>query len=178
MAHLPPIAAKQDFVNELKASSNRIASTIVSPSGFFSDMGDFLEMAKGGRVWLFGDGESCRINPIHGADLACATANAIENEEKSLDIGGPDVFTHNQLAELAFECLEKEATITHLWDSLRRLAIVVLPWTTPSTIYEPARFFLTAMAMDVVGECHGEHHLRDHFKELVRKEKEKEEEKK
>jgi len=32
-------------------------------------MADFLEMAKDGRVYLFGDG-NLKLNPIHGEDLA------------------------------------------------------------------------------------------------------------
>lgn len=126
-------------------------------------------MAKSGRVWLFGDGTK-RINPIHGQDLAKATADVIENGQDTLQVGGPDVYTHNQLAELAFECLDKPPKITHLWDGFRHAAIAILPWTTPSHIYEPARFFLTAMGMDTVGECHGTHHLKDYFQETLKQE--------
>lgn len=42
---------------------------IVRPTGFFSDMKDFLDMAKDGRVYLFGNGQ-LKMNPIHGEDLA------------------------------------------------------------------------------------------------------------
>lgn len=167
LAHLPPIAAKQDFVDKLRVCE--LESTVIKPSGFFSDMTDFLDMAKKGRVYLFGDGNH-RINPIHGQDLAQATANAIENGQDTLEVGGPDVFTHTQLAGLAFECLDKPPKITHLWDGFRTMAIAILPWTTPSHIYEPARFFLTAMGMDTIGECHGTHHLRDHFLETLKEE--------
>jgi uncharacterized protein YbjT (DUF2867 family) len=167
LSHLPPIAAKQDFVNELRASD--IESTVIKPSGFFSDMSDFLEMAKSGRVYLFGDGNH-RINPIHGQDLAKATAEAVQDGIDTLEVGGPDVFTHEQLAELAFECLDKPPKITHLWDGFRTLAIAILPWMTPSHVYEPARFFLTAMGMDTVGECHGTHHLSDHFRDTLKQE--------
>ena len=165
LSHLPPIAAKQDFVNELRASG--IESTVIKPSGFFSDMCDFLDMARHGCIYLFGNGNH-RINPIHGQDLAKATAEAIQSDQDTLEVGGPDVFTHEQLAELAFECLDKPAKITHLWDGFRTLAIAILPWTTPSYVYEPARFFLTAMDMDTVGECHGTHHLRDYFRETLK----------
>ena len=169
MAHLPLIAAKQDFVNELRAAN--IESVVISPSGFFSDCSDFLLMAKSGRVWLFGDGNN-RINPIHGQDLARAVADTIEKGEDILEVGGPDALTQNELAELAFECLDKPPKITHLWDGFRRFAIAVLPWTTPSNVNEPARFFLTAMGMDIVGECHGTHHLRNHFEETLKQENE------
>jgi uncharacterized protein YbjT (DUF2867 family) len=56
----PLVAAKQAFADRLDAAP--ITSTIVAPSGFFSDMADFLNMAKSGRVWLFGTGR-LRLNP-------------------------------------------------------------------------------------------------------------------
>lgn len=164
MRDVPLVAAKQDFVDKLQAAP--IKSTIIAPSGYFSDMGDFLAMAQSGRVWLFGDGTR-RLNPIHGADLAKATADAIEEGLDWLDVGGPDVFTHNELAELAFSVLGKPPRITHLPDLLRRLALAILPWTTPRYVSGPARFFLTALGNYMVGECRGTHHLAEHFAEIV-----------
>ena len=168
IAFLNPIAAKQDFVNELRGA--KIASTIVAPSGFFSDMGDFLDMAKQGRVWLFGDG-SKRLNPIHGEDLAVAAADAIENKHDHIDVGGPDILSQTEIAEMAFECVGKPVKISYVWDSIRRFLVAVVPWLTPSYIGGPAQFFLTVMGMDMVGECHGDHHLRDHFKQLAEEKK-------
>ena len=160
MRHVPLVAAKADFVDTLRTS--RIASTVIAPSGYFSDMGDFLAMARGGRVWLFGSGAH-RINPIHGADLAAAIADATAAGTDWLDIGGPEVFTHEDLARLAFTALDRPARVTRLPDLLRRAALAVLPVLTPRRIHGPARFFLTAMAMDMVGERHGTRCLADHF---------------
>lgn len=160
MSHVPMVAAKSAFVEALQGSA--VASTIVAPTGYFSDMGDFLAMAQSGRVWLFGDGRK-RINPIHGADLAVATADAAEACAAWLDVGGRDVFTQAELAELAFACLGKAPRITFLPDIFRRIALRVLPMVTPRRIGGPARFFLTALALDMVGERHGTHRLKDHF---------------
>ena len=174
MAHLPSIKAKQDFataLEEAQTCGSIEKATVISPCGFFSDMKDFLDMAKGGRAWLFGDG-SHKINPIHGEDLAYATAEAIAQEQSKLAIGGPDILTQTELAKLAFEALHKPPKISYVWDSIRIRLIQLLPWITPLTVYGPAQFFLTAMGMDMVGECHGTHHLRDHFAQLVRDEKE------
>lgn len=49
--HLKIFEAKERFVNELKSSG--LDYCIMRPNGFFSDMKDFLEMAKKGRVYLF-----------------------------------------------------------------------------------------------------------------------------
>lgn len=165
MRHVPLVAAKADFVDALRDAP--IASTVIAPSGYFSDMGDFLTMAKGGRVWVFGQGDR-RINPIHGADLALATADAIDAGSDWLDVGGPEVFTHDALATMAFEALGKPCRIIHLPDVLRRTALVMLPWITPRHIHGPAQFFLTAMSMDMVGECRGTRRLTEDFQAKAR----------
>jgi len=164
MAQVPVVAAKSAFVAELQRRP--IAATIIAPTGYFSDMGDFLTMAGSGRVWLFGDG-SKRINPIHGADLASATAEATDAGVGWLDVGGPDVFTQRDLAELAFASLGKPPRITMLPDIIRRLALRLLPVVTPRRISGPARFFLSALALDMVGACHGTRRLKDHFNDTI-----------
>ena len=158
------VAAKTAFVRELQASA--VASTVIAPSGFFSDMGDVFAMAESGRAWLFGDGTH-RINPIHGADLAAAAAEAIDAGQHWLDVGGPVSFNHNEIAELAFEALGRPARITHLPDALRRLALRILPWVTPRRVHGPAQFFLSAMALDMVGGPCGTRRLADHFRALA-----------
>ncbi|WP_341863991.1 SDR family oxidoreductase [Gymnodinialimonas sp. 57CJ19] len=160
MGHVPLVAAKSAFVEALQQST--LPSTVIAPSGYFSDMGDILAMAEAGRVWLFGDG-SCLINPIHGADLAHASAEAIAQERPWIDVGGPEVFSLKQVASLAFASREAPTKITLLPDGLRRAALWLLPRVTPRKIHGPAQFFLTAMAQDMVGERHGTHRLSDHF---------------
>lgn len=152
------VAAKQAFVEQLQASS--IKSTVMCPSGFFSDMNDFLDMAKAGRVYLFGNG-NYRLNPIHGADLAKATRDAIEQDVGIMPVGGPDIYTHTQLATMALEVMGEPVRITYLWDGFRKILTWCLPWVTPLSVYGPAQFFLAAFAMDMVGECKGSRHLKD-----------------
>ena len=164
LSHVPLVAAKTAFVRELRASA--LASTVIAPSGFFSDMGDFFAMAQSGRAWLFGDGAH-RINPIHGADLAGAAVEAIDAGQYWLDVGGPECFSHTEIAELAFTALERPAKITHLPDALRRLALHTLPWITPRRVHGPAQFVLAAMGVDMVGATHGSRHLADHFRALA-----------
>lgn len=78
-------------------------------------------------------GTRARISPIHGADLAHATAEAIQSERDWVNIGAPDA--------LAFESLGKPVRITHLPDVLRRTILRVLPWFAPRRIAGPAQFF-------------------------------------
>ena len=164
MQDIPLVAAKQAFVDRLQASP--IKSTVIAPSGFFSDMGDFLKMAESGRVFLFGSGD-LKLNPIDGADLAEVIASAIWDGRDYVPVGGPDVLTQNELAEAAFTALSKPARITHLPDALRRGTLKVLPYVTPAAVHGPALFFLSALGMNMVGKSYGSKHVAEHFAELV-----------
>jgi len=166
MLSVPLVAAKQAFVEELVGAS--IGHTIIEPSGYFSDMADFLAMAKTGRVWLFGDGQT-RLNPIHGADLAEAIERAVSLRQGALQVGGPDVLSHRELAELAFAALGKPPRITCLPDPLRRITLRLLRMLAPQHVAGPAGFFLTAIGLDMVGERSGQRHLADFFSATVAK---------
>ncbi|MGB1091305.1 MAG: SDR family oxidoreductase, partial [Oceanobacter sp.] len=140
MTALKVCAAKERFVKALQDSG--LDYCVIRPNGFFSDMGEFVDMAKQGRIWLFGDGQ-LRANPIHGADLAEVCVHAIQGSEEEIRIGGPDTLTQNQIAELAFAAIDKPARITHLPDGIRRMALFLLRKLTPVRIYGPLEFFLT-----------------------------------
>ncbi len=92
MKDLKAVQAKLKFENELKKSG--LDYTIVYPNGFFSDMLDYLEMARKGKGFVFGSGEY-KINPIHGEDLARVCVSAIIGSDGIIEVGGPDLLTHN-----------------------------------------------------------------------------------
>ncbi|MGB5257669.1 MAG: SDR family oxidoreductase [Woeseiaceae bacterium] len=163
--HVAMIQAKQAFVDELKRSA--VDHTVICPTGFFSDMEEFLKMARAGRVYLFGDGSS-RINPIHGADLAGVCAAALESGKRQLDVGGPDVFTYREIAELAFDVLEKPRKITCVPKRLIAAAVGVFRWVAPVKAYGPIQFLATVMTMDIVAETFGRRHLPDHFRRCAK----------
>jgi uncharacterized protein YbjT (DUF2867 family) len=106
MHDLRIIQAKERFVSDLKQSP--LDYTIIRATGFFLDMLEFLNMARKDKVNLFGSGEY-RVNPIHGQDLAKVCVDALLSLEKEIEVGGPETFTHRQIAELAFDLLNKDA---------------------------------------------------------------------
>ena len=139
------------------------------PNGFFSDMGDFLNMAKGGKVYLFGDGQF-KLIPIHGADLAEVCVDAIKSGDLEINIGGPEMLTQNEIAGIALKAWSKKIKIIHLPDWIRKLTIwVVRTFTSPKT-YGPIEFFLTAMAGDNIAPKYGVHRLEDYFNLQVKEE--------
>ncbi|NIN61870.1 MAG: NAD(P)H-binding protein, partial [Gammaproteobacteria bacterium] len=109
MRHLKGIQAKLEFTEALKKSG--LDYLVVNPNGFFSDMLEYLKMAQQGRGYVFGSGEY-RINPIHGEDLAEVCVNAVDGGEKEINVGGPDVLTHNEILAIAFESLGKPVKIS------------------------------------------------------------------
>ena len=164
MTGIPLVDAKNAFVERLIRSP--IASTVVRPSGFFSDLEAFLDMAISGRIWLLGDG-SLRLNPIHGADLAAAMAEAISDGRDDIEIGGPDILSQAAVAELAFSAIGTDVRITRLPDFLRRIAQYLAPRLLPKNVLGPLEFFLAAIGRDMVAEPYGSRRVVDHFSDLL-----------
>jgi len=166
MRHLKIFEAKEGFVDELKQSG--LEYCVLRPNGFFSDMRDFLEMARRGRVYLFGHGQY-RLNPIHGADLAEVVVDAISSPEREISVGGPDALTQNEIAALALDSWYKEVRITHLPDWTRRAFLKLMRTFTSSKTYGPLEFFLTAMARHNVAPCYGRQRLYEFFQQETEK---------
>ncbi len=160
--HLKIFEAKEMFVDALKISG--LEYTIVRPNGFFSDMKDFLNMAKSGKVYLFGDGNQ-KFNPIHGEDLAKVCVDLINSNQKEVTVGGPDILSLNEISTLALSSLKKPIKIIHLPDWLRRFTIWSLRTFTSVKTYGPLEFFLTLMAKDNIAPTTGKFHLKDFFNE-------------
>lgn len=158
--------AKEKLGDYLKYSG--LDYCIMRPNGFFSDMADFLKMAKGGTVYLFGDGK-LRLNPIHGKDLAKEVINAINQEKKEFNIGGPDWLSQNEIAELVLKAYRKKIKIVHLPDWIRKFALWCV-WTfTSSKTYGSIEFFMTTMVMDMTAPLFGKEKLEDFFNNEAKK---------
>lgn len=165
------VRAKRAFEEELRSSG--MPHTVLRPNGFFSDMDEFLRMARKGRAYVFGRG-TLRINPIDGADVAAAAADAVavggEDPEAAgsavtVELGGPDVLTHEQIAHEAFRALGSRPRVTRvpLWPM--RTALVLLRRLTPLRTHQLVEFPLTVLTEDVLSPTTGRRRLADHFRE-------------
>jgi len=166
MRNLKICEAKEHFVDELKQSG--MEYSVIRPNGFFSDMKDFLAMAKGGKVYLFGDGK-LKLNPIHGEDLAKMILETINDDKKEINIGGPDILSQNDIAALALKAYSKPVKIIHLPDWIRRFILWGIRTFTSSKTYGPIEFFMSTMAMDMQAPKYGKHQLEDFFHASVNK---------
>ena len=163
LRHLDIVDAHEAFADELRASG--IDFTVLRPTGYFSDMGELLTMARKGRVWLIGDGTN-RVNPIHGADLAVACADAVEGGASEMDIGGPEAMTWNEAAELAFDAVGRPAKITHVPERLMWFLVRLVRLVNRHQ-GELLAFFTTAATTNVSAPAAGSHTLARHFSELL-----------
>jgi len=158
--------AKEKFVEVLRSSD--LEYCIIRPNGFFSDMTEFYNMAKSGRVYLFGSGEQ-KANPIHGEDLAKVCVSAIESDYKEIEVGGPETITHTDIAKLAFEAVGKTPKITHIPDWIRQTILKISKLFMNAKKFGPIEFFMNAMAIDMVAPEYGKHTLKIYFNELRRR---------
>jgi len=163
IGHLEIVRAHEKVVAALDDSG--LAHCIVRPSGYFSDMGVLLDMARKGRSFLVGAGEN-RFNPIHGADLADVCVDAMESDEVEIGAGGPDTMTQRQAAELAFEVLGRPPKIVVLPMWLMRGGVRLIGMLN-AQFGDLFEFIVTAGEIDGVAPSVGETTLRSYFEELA-----------
>jgi uncharacterized protein YbjT (DUF2867 family) len=164
LRHLKVTEAKERFVDALKASG--LEYTVIRPNGFFSDLREVLLMAEKGRVVIFGNGE-LKLNPIHGADLAEVCVRAIAQKEKEIVVGGPDILTQNEIAEMALCAWNKPADIVHLPGWMMSLVLNTAKVFLPKKKFGPLECFLTLMAGDSIATRYGTRRLQDFFNQEV-----------
>ena len=121
-------------------------------------------MAKKGKGYVFGSGEY-KINPIHSADLAEVSVKAATGDEKEINIGGPDILTHNEILTMAFNSLNKSAKISRIPIWVRNLLLATLRIFTSVKTYGPLEFFMTVLTVDLAAPVYGKHHLEDFYLE-------------
>ena len=163
LQHIAMVKARETFVEDLQRSGLDYA--IIRPTGYFSDMTEVLKMAISGRVYLIGDGRK-RMNPIHGADLAKVCADAADTRQQEIPVGGPETYTHTEIAELAFSVLGKSPKITRIPAGLANAVVrMIRPFS--EHYYTLAAFFTTAMQMDFDAPKTGTHTLKQYYQEIL-----------
>jgi uncharacterized protein YbjT (DUF2867 family) len=158
------VRAKRAFEQELRGSA--IAHTILLPNGYFSDFDAYLEMARKGRVYVFGDG-TFRINPIDGTDVAAAAVDALDTDTGEVELGGPEILTHEEIAHQAFDAVGTPPRITHIPTWILTSSLVLLRRLTPLRVHGVLEFPLTVLTHDVISPMTGEQRLADHYKQAA-----------
>ncbi len=161
--HLDITHIKEKFISELQGSG--LEYCVMRPTAYFSDMGNFIEMAKKGTAYLIGHGRY-RVNPIHGADLAKVCIDMIDSDEQEVLVGGPREYTYEEAARLAFSVVGKDPKIKKIPAWPFALALKVLRPFISKRKFTLVQFMLAAFQNDAVTPKYGSHTLEDYFKEL------------
>lgn len=163
--NLKGIQAKLAFTEVLKESS--IEYTIFEPNGFFADIISYLDMAKQGRAWLLGKGDF-KINPIHGADLAKACVKHLKSDEKIIQIGGPQIFTHKEIVKMAFKAAGKKVRTFYIPLWFMKAIVWSMRKLTPEGFYGPLEFFISVLSQNMVAPTKGIYRLSSFFEENIK----------
>jgi len=161
--HLEIVKCREEFVDDLKKSG--LNYTVIRPTGYFSDISEFLKMAISGKIYLLGDGKN-KINPIHGADLAKVCVDGVINNKNEISVGGPEIYTGEEIAEMAFSVIKTPPKITKIpvWSVNIIIKTLRIFNKQKSDLIE---FILTTQKNDVVAPPSGKHSLKNYFEEMA-----------
>jgi uncharacterized protein YbjT (DUF2867 family) len=108
---VPMLDAKYKFEEKLKASG--LSYSIVRPTGYFYDIAHvFMPMIEKGKVTLLGR-KDYPVNVIDTSDLGAFILERVEENENSFfEIGGKEIYTYKQIAEMFFEAAGKKVKIS------------------------------------------------------------------
>jgi len=158
------VLAHEEFVNALQESG--LSHAVVRPTGIFSAFHDFIPMARKGLMMVLGDG-SARTNPVHQADVARIALDAAADATASeLNIGGPDIVTRREIAELAFAAAGKRPRILRIPASLMELGGAMAKITNPR-MGEMLEFVSRVAVVDCVAPSLGTLRLSDYLNQFA-----------
>ncbi|WLR42168.1 hypothetical protein LC087_15710 [Bacillus carboniphilus] len=108
-----------------------------------------------------------KLNPIHGADLAEYCVREMSNESnRELEIGGPTVFKHQDIAELAFQLLDKKPKFFHIPPFLLLLSLRVVKIFNKK-YYDIGMFFHDGMTQNMIAPTYGSRNISSFFNEYL-----------
>lgn len=163
LKNLKICAAREKFVEALKASG--LEYCVIRPTGYFSDMKEFFDMANKGKIILFGNGINA-MNPIEGQDLAKVCVNAAISNSTEVCVGGPEYLTYNEIAKIAFSVANKPEKLLHVPFWISRFVLFLLRSLTSSKFYGPIEFFITILSINMKAPKYGKHTLKEYYEGL------------
>jgi uncharacterized protein YbjT (DUF2867 family) len=152
--------AHERLVQAVEASG--VSHCVVRPTGFFRTFTALTPLAARGIGVVIGAGHF-RTNPIHEGDAARACGEALENGERQMVIGGPEVFTRERLAELPFEALGRVPRVLRTPGWVVAAGSAALGWVHPR-IGALAQFGAAASEVDLVAPVYGTRRLGDYLR--------------
>lgn len=153
--------AHELFAEELRFST--LSYSIINTVGLFTGFQDLLRVARMGFIPTIGDGEA-KTNPIHPADLAEICIQNLEEGEKEIEVGGPQTFSRNEIAQMACVAANCRGNL-HIPKTIAGLGMLFLPFFNHTHLYDKLAIFKQVMTQDEVAPSFGKRLLGDYFME-------------
>lgn len=152
--------AHKMFENELKSSG--IEYTIIRPVGFYSGLNDLAIMAKRKVIPIVGDGKA-KTNSIHHKDLAKVVVSYLEEGPKMLEVGGPNIHTRLEMAEMIKEKIG--GTIIKVPKTLAEMGAEI-PKIFNEGMHDKLDYFTYITTNDMIGEKNGSISFQEYLQTL------------
>lgn len=154
--------AHERFVDVLQRSP--LETVVVRPTGFFHFLHAIWDQAKRGRGITIGKG-TARTNPVHQRDVAAACLDAISTADRELPVGGPEVFTRDEVVELALRVARKKPKVRHVPAGLMRVMVAPLKKFNPR-LHALMDFGIAVSLTESVAASYGKRRLEPYFEAL------------
>ncbi len=164
LPHMDFVQGHERVVEVLRESG--LDYGVLRPTGFFQAMLEILTVASRGLMPQFANGTP-RTNPIHEADLAEVCADALYDDIRERDVGGPEALTRREIAELAFAAVGKQGRFIPVPVSALKTAGLLMRPISPR-VGNLFTFIADILVDDFVAPAYGSRRIADFFAERCR----------
>jgi len=152
---------------EKAVSASGLEYGFVRPTGVFGSLAEMIAIARKGPLPLIGGGEAM-TNPVHETDVAEAVMTAVTAPTPcEIDIGGPEILTRRQIAELAFISLNRRPRLLRAPVWVMRIA-ALLYGLVNRRMGEFLSFVILASTNSCVATAIGSRRLKPYFEQEAR----------
>ncbi len=162
---IPMLDAKAMFEEELRKSG--LTYTIFRPTGYFYDTAHiFQPKVEKGEVTLLKTKNEIKCNVIDTRDFADYIVEHMNDDNKEYDVGGHEVYTYKQIAEMFFKAAGKQPVIKYAPPFLFDMIIFFAPKWKKGVI----KFGKWTMTEDMVASVQtGKYSFKEYINEIYEK---------
>ena len=163
--HIPMLDAKAMFEEELRKST--LTYTIFRPTGYFYDTAHiFQPKVDQGKVTLLKTKKEIKCNVIDTTDFADYIVEHMCDDKKEYDVGGHEIYTYKEIAEMFFEAAGKKPVIKYAPPFLFDMIVFFSPKWKRGVI----KFGKWTMTEDMVASTQtGKLSFKDYIKDIYAK---------
>ena len=163
--HIPMLDAKAMFEEELRKSG--LTYTIFRPTGYFYDTAHiFQPKVEKGEVTLLKTKNEIKCNVIDTRDFADYIVEHMCDDNKEYDVGGREIYTYKEIAEMFFKAAGKTPVIKYAPPFLFDMIILFAPKWKKGVI----KFGKWTTTEDMVASVQtGKRSFKDYINEIYEK---------